>query len=854
NRTVENSEDFIEHEPYKIITKDKKERWVLDQTVIKRDERGEVTHFIGYIIDITKTIELKHENELLRHRVKLAVDSTKDGIWEWNLKTNEAYLSQEWKNMLGYSDSELPNNSETFFKLIRFEDKEKVKNAIDAHLKNSEIPYKTEMRFLCKDGSYKWVLARGKAFFDEDNIPFKMIGSHVDITQQKESERKFNEVFSQLQEAQKIAKIGLWEFTHSNEKVVWSDEMFNIVEIQKEDFDNTYKSFVRVIHPDDLEEFNVAYHDSLSADETCEVTHRLLMPDGRIKYILEKFSTELESDGTPKISRGVVQDITEFKMLDASVRTERQRFKTFIDGASDGLFIINKDLELVDYSKVAKDMLGYSDEEMLKLSVTDWDTKMSKDDLVRYFEELTEKPIVFETVHKRKDGSMYTAAITAVRISTDGENFINASVRDISEMRKLQDALLYEKGFIETIIQSANAVIVAINSDGRMIKFNAYAEKFTGYTQEEISKEPYGWKCLVAPEIIDNLFAIIENAKQGAIVKSYQNPWYSKSGEARMFEWSNALVKKEDGSMDYILSIGLDITQNEEQKAFLKLLMNSQSHMIILADGLGFKYVNQAVLDFFGCNSLDELRSKYSCIYDTFEKDDTYFHLGKVSDDEHWIQTLQSFPAEKQIVSIYSSKHKIKRAFKVNIEDYGQAKARLLTFVDISDTIAKQLQLQYASYHDALTKAYNRAYFDENYQSLLNAHSINEELTAIAMIDIDHFKPINDEHGHSVGDIVLKKLVEIIHTHSRQSDTLVRWGGEEFLLLLSIKNRTNLYKILNSLREKIQNFKMPIIDNITVSIGATLHSSERTVEESIKDADESLYIAKNSGRNKVVVN
>ena len=716
-----NSNDFFEHKPYKIITKEKKEKWVLDQTVIEKDNNGKITNYIGYISDITKSVELAQENELLQHRVQLAIESTNDGIWDWDFISNEVYFSTQWKSMLGYSEEEISNTPEAFFDLIHPDDKVKAKSALQAHLKNSATPYLIELRLVCKDGSYKWILSRGKAIFDANNNPLRMLGSHVDISHQKEietqlnrlnqrftnmfknhhaimllvepktgniidanlsaqkfygytleeftalhiddinvaspeeiatrrqqviqnktahfifehkkkngdiatveanvsvieteqgnilfsiimdvskekeNEQKLTKVFNQLQQAQKIAKIGLWELHHSKQTLEWSDEIFNIFEIDKEQFGASYEAFVEAIHPDDREEVHNAYINSLTTKEPYEITHRLLMSDGRIKYVLEQCDTEFDDDGSPLLSRGTVQDITEFKMLDTTIRNERRRFKTFIDNASDGIFIVNQQLQLVDYSNVAKTMLGYRDEEMLQLHITDWDAQIDEDGLKNLISNLSDKPTNFETIHRRKDGTTYNASITAVLMDIDDEQYIYASVRDISEVKKLQDTILHEKNFIDTIIESSNAIVAVIDSDGRMIKLNSYAENFTGYTQEEISQEPYKWRCFLPAEVQDKVVSIVENAQQGNIVKSYQNAWYSKSGEYRMFEWSNTLVKKEDGSMDYIATIGIDITQQEEQKAFLKLLINSQSHMVVLADDNEFKYVNQAVLDF----------------------------------------------------------------------------------------------------------------------------------------------------------------------------------------------------------------------------------------------------------------
>ena len=121
------------------------------------------------------------------------------------------------------------------------------------------------------------------------------------------------------------------------------------------------------------------------------------------------------------------------------------------------------------------------------------------------------------------------------------------------------------------------------------------------------------------------------------------------------------------------------------------------------------------------------------------------------------------------------------------------------------------------------------------------------------MVDIDHFKNINDTYGHDVGDKILKELVKVIKDFSRKEDILIRWGGEEFLLLLQVNDKVTLTKILEKIRKAIENYKFPIIDKVTCSFGAVLHNPSLTWQITFKSADIALYEAKNSGRNKIII-
>jgi PAS domain S-box-containing protein len=127
-----------------------------------------------------------------------------------------------------------------------------------------------------------------------------------------------------------------------------------------------------------------------------------------------------------------------------------------------------------------------------------------------------------------------------------------------------------EQKFISTILNNTSAIIAIINSEGVMTRINTYGEEFTGYTQQEVSSAPFFWGRFVPPELQDKVFGIIENAKNGNIISRMQNQWVSKNGEFRYFDWANALVLNENNEMDYLITVGIDITNEIEQQKKLE--------------------------------------------------------------------------------------------------------------------------------------------------------------------------------------------------------------------------------------------------------------------------------------------
>ena len=226
--------------------------------------------------------------------------------------------------------------------------------------------------------------------------------------------------------------------------------------------------------------------------------------------------------------------------------------------------------------------------------------------------------------------------------------------------------------------------------------------------------------------------------------------------------------------------------------------------------------------------------------------------MGKIDDNSTWIDNILKLNSEKRIVSILHPTTKTTKVFNVSIVEL-EDEQYLISLTDISDTILKQIQLENKSTHDKLTGAFNREYFESHKNLIINEYTKENHLLIFSILDIDFFKKVNDTYGHDIGDKVLKQFVQIIQNSSRNDDLVIRWGGEEFILLLKINSIDNAKKVLENIRKTIAQTSFEKVEHITCSIGATVYKENETIEDSFKRADKALYEAKNSGRNKVVI-
>ncbi len=161
--------------------------------------------------------------------------------------------------------------------------------------------------------------------------------------------------------------------------------------------------------------------------------------------------------------------------------------------------------------------------------------------------------------------------------------------------------------------------------------------------------------------------------------------------------------------------------------------------------------------------------------------------------------------------------------------------------------------LRYNMYHDSLTGLYNRRFLERQMEQY--AESSKKDFV-ICMLDIDFFKKINDTYGHSVGDVVLTKLSDVMKEIIGKNNLAIRWGGEEFILYFPDSSLENVYPIVENLRKRIEDMVIETAEHriqVTVTIGVEMGRAKRNYQKVIRLADEKLYRGKKQGRNRVVL-
>lgn len=164
--------------------------WVLLAVSLVRDINGNPMHFVSQIKDISARKKAEEELKKSEQRWLFALEGSGDGVWDWDGKSDTVFFSAQWKRMLGYSEDEIGDKLTEWSDRVHREDIDKCYEDLNKHFRGETPIYINEHRLLCKDGMYKWILDRGKVIeWDENGKPSRIIGTHSDISLQKEKEK-----------------------------------------------------------------------------------------------------------------------------------------------------------------------------------------------------------------------------------------------------------------------------------------------------------------------------------------------------------------------------------------------------------------------------------------------------------------------------------------------------------------------------------------------------------------------------------------------------------------------------------------------------------------------------------------
>ncbi|ELS32582.1 MULTISPECIES: GAF domain-containing protein [Pseudanabaena] len=420
--------------------------WVEDRNQWLFDDRGEAKRLIGMIADISDRknaeINLKiseaHHRALIKAIPDLFMRIDRSGIYlEFVCIPSQHRIIGHLLDMNGVHVSETipPELAQRRMEYIELALQTQSLQIYEQDFSTPEIDHIEEVRVVPYHENEVLLLVR-------------------DISDRKKAERELKHTEKLFREAQRIAKIGNWELNLTNQVLYWSDEIFRISEIDPQQFSASYETFLNTVHPEDREMVDRAYQQSVSDRLPYNIVHRLLLPDGRIKYIQNQGETIYAEDGSPKLSQGTIQDITSLKQtelelenlndqLEARMLERETRYWALMNGASDAIMLADLQGNILEVNMQAEQILGYSRAELTSMHFTQLHPEEELTRTRDAFESLThqQKIQVYDIIFITKNGQLIPFDVSASVIDIQGEPILQGIFRDIRDRKQIESDL-----------------------------------------------------------------------------------------------------------------------------------------------------------------------------------------------------------------------------------------------------------------------------------------------------------------------------------------------------------------------------------------------------------------------------
>ncbi|MGM0418136.1 MAG: PAS domain S-box protein [Thermodesulfobacteriota bacterium] len=443
--------------------------------------------FTTMFMDIT---ESKNAETLLAEnedRFSRALAGTGAGLWDWDMEKNSVYFSQQWKKMLGYEDHEIENSFDGWKNLWHPDDINRIKKGINDYLEGKTKVYEVENRLLHKDGSWRWILTRGEIERDSTGKPVRWTGTNIDITDRKQMEQEL------LQERDLFTAGPVftveWEPSENWPIRSISVNVKEILGYSAEEMKSPSIKYSELIHPDDIEHIlpEVTYNITNHID-AFEQSYRIRCKDGEYRWFYD-FTKLVRNEKGELISiRGYLYDQTLQKEAEFALHQERLRLQGILEGTHVGTWEWNVQTGDTVFNERWAEMVGFSLEELMPVSIETWmnfahpdDLKGSEEALNRHFNQETDF-YEYESRMKHKDGHWIWVLDKGKVISRtdDGKPLMMMGThQDITDRKKRETEL-------QTILETTLDGFFIASAEGEIETVNSAMEKMLGYTRDEL--------------------------------------------------------------------------------------------------------------------------------------------------------------------------------------------------------------------------------------------------------------------------------------------------------------------------------------------------------------------------------
>ena len=840
-------------------------------------EAGEVSGLTGLFVDIDAQ-RRAHDRLLTRlaeeeAELRLAHRLARLGSWRWDFSSAEQEWSPEAFHIFGRSQEGPTPDIRWRHKLYTPDSVRRLDAAIRCASRDG-TPYDLELEVPDGSGPSRWIAARGEPVRDERGTIIGLRGTVQDITERRRMALQLAFSEEQFRTAMEQAPIGMALVSLEGRFIEVNSALCRIVGYAPEAL--VALTFQEITYPEDLDADLDSVRELLEGRRTSyRMEKRYIRQDGDIVWVQLTGSLLRTDTGVPRHFIAQIEDITER-------RRGRQRLEDL--SRRHTLALKSGDLGVWEWSLDASTLLW--DEQMYEiygmrsgvaLHLDDWRNAVVPEDLAeaeaalrRGIDERTETRFSFRIRHPLR-GLRYIEASQIPVLDASGMPISVVGVnRDVTETRLAQSRLRSSEERLRLMMDAAqDYALFMLDPEGRVVSWNRGAQRLFGYTETQILGQPY-----------DGLFSADARAA-GAPLAALQQTL--EHGRADMEGWRQradgraiwassvmTTVRDEQGRLVGYSKLTRDLTAQratEQQLAdahrLREAIVEAAPLAIIATDPDGtIRSLNSAAEQMLGYRR-DQLVGQHTPVI--FHDPD---ELREIAAEVSATGLARHDPGFGVLAQLAERPETGSREWKYRRRDGTRLSVNLtLTPIrgrdesitgylglayDITERKRREEYTRYIAHHDALTGLPNRVLLGDRLDQALRRARRSGDHVGVMMIDLDHFKRVNDSLGHQVGDELLKVVAERLRTCVREADTVARMGGDEFVVLMpDLKDDPSVRRVAEAVLSRISR---PITVgqhelNVTPSIGLCIYPVDGpNAGVLLKNADAAMYKAKDNGR------
>ena len=557
-------------ETHRVRAVDGSWKWIRSYgKVVERDASGWALRMTGTNADVTLQQNMQQELHESESRWQFALEGSGDGVWDWNVTTNEIFFSPRWKELLGYSTDEIGNNLGEWESRVHPDDLEQCYTDLYRHYRHEAPLYENEQRMRCKDGSYKWILARGKVIeWDSEGKPLRIIGTHTDITERRQVQETLR-LQARAMEAS-VDGILIADATGPDMPIVYCNSAFEYMTGYRSE--EVLGRNCRFLQGED--HVQAALNEIRSAQRAGCATTVLLRnyrKDGSLFWNELSISPVHDENGRLTHFIGIANDVTARIRAEEALRDENEFASAVINAMPGAFFVLNKSGKILHLNENVARITGFSDSELAKMGPLEF---FVEEDRALISEKIVECCDKGETQCEArllaKTGEHLTFYFQGQLRVLGGQECLIGTGTDISKLKNMQQALIHSQSLLNTIVEHIPAMVFLKRaSDLSYVLLNKTGEEILEYGRDEVldktDQELFSSEQAKAMVAVD--YDVLTNT-QARILPETQ--FRSRSGCVRYLYTVKTVLCDEQGEPTHLLGIAIDITERKQAERKLR--------------------------------------------------------------------------------------------------------------------------------------------------------------------------------------------------------------------------------------------------------------------------------------------